>query len=197
MLKLIAGFLPWIILAVFGERWFVPALLLALLAAAVATAREARARSLKILDTVTLIFFLVVTVGILGFGWTALGVYMTILVNVTLLAIAWGSLIAGTPFTIQYAREEVPPELWRSPAFLKVNQSITAVWGLDFFLSALVSLYRHATGDMGLVSQYLWVLFSVLAALFTVYYPAWYRAHARRRAGAGRGDSASPRAGGD
>lgn len=176
MLKLVVGFLPWIILAVFGERWFAPALVLALLAAAIATTRQILTRSLKILDTVTLAFFVFVTVGILGFGWMVLGIYMTILVNVTLLAIAWGSLLAGAPFTIQYAREQVPPELWHSPGFLRVNQHITAVWGLDFFLSALVSVYRHATGDMGFVSQYLWVLFSVLAAFFTVYYPAWFRA---------------------
>ena len=107
---------------------------------------------------------------------------MTLLVNVTLMAIAWGSLLFGAPFTIQYAREQVPPELWRSPVFLRINQYITAVWGVDFSLSALVSLFRHATGDTSFVSQYAWVLFSVGAALFTVYFPGWYRARALRPA---------------
>ena len=188
MLQLVIAFLPWIILAVLGNRWFELALMLALAAAAVTTARQFLSRSPKILDTVTFAFFVFAAIGVIGFGWMALGTYMTLLVNVTLMAIAWGSLLAGTPFTIQYAREQVSPELWRSPLFIQINQYITAVWGLDFFLSALVSLYRHATGTTGLASQYAWVLFSVGAALFTVYFPDWYRARALRPAGS-RGSS--------
>ncbi|MBV8334986.1 MAG: hypothetical protein JO358_05980, partial [Alphaproteobacteria bacterium] len=138
--------------------------------------------SLKILDVVTFAFFAFVTAGIVGFGWMFLATYMTLLVNVTLVAIAWGSLAAGTPFTIQYAREQVAPEFWHTALFNRVNQYITAVWGLDFFLSALVSLYRHATGDAGSASQYAWVLFSLGAMLFTVYFPDWYRHRALRPA---------------
>lgn len=180
MLKLIIGFLPWIILAVLGERWFVLALVLALIASAITTIRQLLRRSLKILDTVTLGFFVVVTLGIVGLGWLILAIYMTILVNFTLMAIAWGSLLAGVPFTIQYAREQVPQEHWHAPLFIRINQYITAAWGVDFFLSALVSAYRHATGDTSLTSQYAWILFSVAAVLFTVYFPDWYRARAIR-----------------
>ena len=188
MLQLVIAFLPWIILAALGNRWIELALLLALAAAAATTARQFLSRSPKILDTVTVTFafFVFAAVGVIGFGWMVLGIYMTLLVNVTLMAIAWGSLLAGTPFTIQYAREQVPQELWRAPLFIRINQFITAVWGLDFFLSALVSLYRHATGATDLASQYAWVLFSVGAALFTVYFPGWYRARALRPAGSGR-----------
>ena len=181
MLRLIIAFLPWIILAVLGNWWFELALALAL-AAAVATVRQFRSRSPKLLDTVTFAFFVFVAIGLFGFGWMILATYMTLLVNVTLMAIAWGSLLFGAPFTIQYAREQAPPELWRSPVFLRINQYITAVWGVDFSLSALVSLFRHATGDTSFVSQYAWVLFSVGAALFTVYFPGWYRARALRPA---------------
>ncbi|HWA79394.1 MAG TPA: hypothetical protein VG848_03695 [Acetobacteraceae bacterium] len=187
MLRLITGFLPWIIFAVLGNRWFLLSLVLALAVSAFATARQFQRHSLKILDTVTLLFFIFVAVGIVGFRWMVLGTYMTLLVNLTLMAIAWGSLLAGVPFTIQYAREQVAPEFWHTPLFLRINQYITAVWGLDFFLSALVSLYRHETGDQGLASQYAWVLFSVGAALFTIYFPAWYRARSLRPARSGDG----------
>jgi all-trans-retinol 13,14-reductase len=187
MLRLIIAFLPWIILGVLGNRWFVLAFMLALAAAAVTTARQLLMGSPKILDTVTFAFFVFVAVGLLGFGWMILATYMTLLVNVTLMAIAWGSLLAGTPFTIQYAREQVPQEYWSSPLFIRINQLITAVWGVDFCLSAVASLYRHATGDTSLASQYAWVLFSVSAALFTVYFPDWYRARALGPAGPGGG----------
>ena len=182
MLGLIIAFLPWIILAVLGNRWFELALALALAAAAVTMVRQFLSRSPKLLDGVTFAFFVFVAVGVLGFGWMILATYMTVLVNVTLMTIAWGSLLAGAPFTIQYAREQVPPELWRSPLFIRINQYITAVWGVDFSLSALVSLFRHATGDTSFASQYAWVLFSVGAAVFTVYFPGWYRARALRPA---------------
>jgi uncharacterized membrane protein len=190
MLGLVIAFLPWIILAVLGNRWLVLALALALVAAGVTTARQLLSRSPKILDAVTFAFFLFVAVGVIGFGWMILATYMTLLVNVTLMAIAWGSLLVGMPFTIQYAREQVPQGLWRSPVFIRINQIITAVWGLDFSLSALVSLYRHATGDTSLASEYAWVLFSVGAAVFTVYFPDWYRARALRPADSGGGSPA-------
>jgi all-trans-retinol 13,14-reductase len=126
MLQLVIAFLPWIILAVLGNRWFELALLLALAAAAVTTARQFLSRSPKILDTITFAFFVLAAVGVIGFGWMVLGIYMTLLVNVTLMAIASGSLLAGTPFTIQYAREQVPQELWRPLLFIRINQYITA-----------------------------------------------------------------------
>jgi all-trans-retinol 13,14-reductase len=180
MLQLVVGFLPWIILSVLGNRWFLLAVVLALAAAAVTTVRQIRSRSLKILDTTTFAFFLFVLVCVFGFHWMILATYMSLLVNVTLMAIAWGSLLAGRPFTIQYAREQVAREFWHSLLFNRTNQYITAVWRLDFFLSALVSLYRQISGEKGLASQYAWVLFSLAAALFTVYFPPWYRARALR-----------------
>lgn len=182
MLRLLVGFLPWIILGVLGNRSFVLALVLALAVAAVATVRQLLRRSLKILDTVTLAFFIFIAVGVIGLRWMILATYMTLLVNVTLMAIAWGSLLAGTPFTIQYAREQVAPEFWHTPIFIRVNQSITAAWGLDFFLSALVSVYRHASGDTGLAAQYASVVFSACALVFTLRFPNWYRARALRAA---------------
>jgi hypothetical protein len=179
MLRLVIGFLPWIILGVLGNRWFVLALSLSLAAAAVTTVRQIRGRSLKILDTTTFAFFLFVLVGVFGFHWMILATYMSLLVNVTLTAIAWGSLLAARSHHPACARAGRPGFL-ALPLFIRTNQYITAVWGLDFFLSALISLYREVSGDKSLASQYAWVLFSLGAALFTVYFPPWYRARTLR-----------------
>lgn len=187
MLRLLVGFLPWIVFGALGSSWPTAALILALALSAVAVARQLFNHSLKILDAVTFAFFVFIAIGLIGFGWTILGTYMTLLVNLTLMAVAWGSLLAGAPFTIQYAREQTPPEVWHTPLFLRINQIITAVWGLVFFLSALISLYRHATGDESLVTQYAWVVLSAAALVFTVYFPDWYRARALRPAASGGG----------
>jgi len=77
------------------------------------------------------------------------------------------------------------PEFWSSPLFVRINQYITGIWSLAFFLSALVSLYREVSGDKSFASQYAWVLFSVGAALFTVYFPPWYRGRALNPASQG------------
>jgi hypothetical protein len=45
--------------------------------------------------------------------------------------IAFGSLLA-VPFTEQYAREEVPKELWSSTTFKSVNRRLTVMWGTVF-----------------------------------------------------------------
>ncbi len=190
MLRLVIGFLPWILLAVLGHRWILLALVLALAASTVTTVRQVIRRSLKILDAVTFAFFVFVVVGVIGFRWMILATYMSPLVNVTLMAVAWGSLLAGAPFTIQYAREQVAPEFWHTPLFIRINQCITAVWGLDFFLSAVVSVYRYASGDTGLASQYASIFFSGSALLFTVYFPGWYRTRVARPGESGGGGTA-------
>jgi hypothetical protein len=45
--------------------------------------------------------------------------------------IAFVSLVA-VPFTEQYAREEVPRELWSTPTFKSVNRRLTLMWGMVF-----------------------------------------------------------------
>jgi hypothetical protein len=45
--------------------------------------------------------------------------------------IAFGSLLT-VPFTEQYAREEIPRELWTSPTFKSVNRRLTVMWGTVF-----------------------------------------------------------------
>ena len=181
MLRLVLGFLPWIILAVFAGRWFISSLLLAFAVAAITTTRQYWRGTPKILDTVTCVFFAGALAAVAIVGWIPVAIHMTMLVNVTLTIIAWGSLLAGTPFTIQYAREQVPQEHWHSPIFIRINQYITAAWGLDFLLSLLISLYKQTTGETNFVVNYAWMLFSVAAVLFTVYFPDWYKSRALRR----------------
>lgn len=45
--------------------------------------------------------------------------------------IAFASLVA-VPFTEQYARDEVPRELWSTPTFKSVNRRLTVMWGTVF-----------------------------------------------------------------
>jgi hypothetical protein len=49
-----------------------------------------------------------------------------------LLALIAFASLASVPFTEQYAREEVPRELWSSPRFKSVNRRLTLMWGAVF-----------------------------------------------------------------
>ena len=49
-----------------------------------------------------------------------------------LLTIVLVSMAIGRPFTLQYARESVPRELWTQPLFVRINYVITSVWAAAF-----------------------------------------------------------------
>lgn len=60
-----------------------------------------------------------------------------LLVDGSLLAILLASWLFYEPFTLQYAREQVSPRLWKSPAFLRTHAIIAAVWLTAFtFMTA-------------------------------------------------------------
>ncbi len=101
-------------------------------------------RSAKILEIGTCILFS--CLAIYGFlsnaDWPVVGVKLA--VDIGLLAIILFSLAIGRPFTIQYARETVPPDLWDSPQFIRTNRVITLVWIAAFaaiIVADLILLY--------------------------------------------------------
>ena len=123
----------------------------------------------KILELVSLAFFIFDFVALYLLRWATIGHYQGLLVHLLLASIAWGSLLAGTPFTLQYARESVPRERWQTPGFVRSNQLITGVWGSDFILQALVLQWQAAKG--GMLASVFSVSFSALAIAFTLWYP--------------------------
>lgn len=65
-----------------------------------------------------------------------------------LLAIVLASMALGRPFTLQYAREQVPPEHWDSPEFLRTNAIIAAVRALAFAVMVAAELALLALPGM-------------------------------------------------
>jgi hypothetical protein len=111
----------------------VPALWVATGVAILITAWNlARGGSLKILEIGSLIVFaaLASLTTIEHWDWTLMGVRLV--VDCGLLVIVLVSLAIDQPFTLQYARERVPKEVWGNPLFLSVNRPITWVWAAAF-----------------------------------------------------------------
>jgi hypothetical protein len=101
--------------------------------------------------------------------------------NVALTLIAFGSILFRMPFTLQYAREEAPRELWDNPAFVRTNYVLTAFWGGAFLLTALAGAYGDVILDN---SNNLWTgwVIQTLAILIAIQFTEWYPKVVKARA---------------
>jgi hypothetical protein len=70
--------------------------------------------------------------------WSIMGVRLA--VDSGLLLIVLASLAIRQPFTLQYAREQVPQGVWASPEFVRTNYVITTVWALAFVALVVADL---------------------------------------------------------
>ncbi len=135
----VAGFLPFLALGGFvavGRTGAGLLVALALMAALVAY-RVAR-RNVKSIEVV-LCGWLAVMAGAHYGGWTWGLVHSESLLHGSLAALAWISLAAGHPFTVDFARDGWSPGLWEDRRFLAVNRLITGVWGAVFLLALATS----------------------------------------------------------
>lgn len=139
---MLLAFAPFIAFAVLNH-FVAPtaALVIAALVSLVLIGRELMlGRSAKILEVGTCILFggLAVYAFIFNTNWPIIGVKLA--VDIGLLLIVLFSLMVDRPFTIQYAREGAPQELWSSPQFHRTNQLITLVWLAAFSVIVVADL---------------------------------------------------------
>ena len=91
-----------------------------------------RGKSFKILDVGSLVLFGSITLIILAVApYCSVG-EVGLAVNGGLTLISLLSLAIGRPFTLQYAKEQIPKQYWNTPLFIRTNQLITIVWTLAF-----------------------------------------------------------------
>ncbi|WP_211270097.1 hypothetical protein [Rhodococcus phenolicus] len=183
----LAGLAPWIVLAVFegpGSIAWVAAVALALSVVFVVL-DLVRGRSLKLLGVVDVVFFAALLITHFSLSvdnqlW--LETWIGEIANITLVLIAAGSMLARMPFTIQYAREQVDPQYWDSPVFLRTNYVITGVWALAFLVAAVAGWIGDAVlhDDDNLWTGW---LIQVAAMVAAIKFSAWYPDRVRARVG--------------
>jgi hypothetical protein len=187
--KLLLAFAPWIafLLIAHGSlarvrRGLVVALALS---AAMGLARLHRG----IILWVGLVFFAGASVAVIGFedAWTLR--HMGVLANGALAAGAWLTILAGRPFTLDYARAHTDPALWEHPAFLRTNYRVTALWACAFTLNAGLAFLKM---NHLWFSELAFELMSYALLVGCALISAWVQA--RRRAAQGQ-PGASPHSG--
>lgn len=143
----------------------------------------------KLLDWATLVALSAITVVAFVVDLSWLGTWLSVLLNGALLAIMAGSLVVGHPFTLGYAKEQAPPEVWDTPGFRHVNRMITLVWVAAMVamtagaaVTALVQEGVIATTAQGAKDVETWATWGttvvglVVAMKFTAWYPDAYAA---------------------
>jgi hypothetical protein len=143
------------------------------LVSAVLLARDlvSRERRVKILEIGTFLLFggLTLYAVLYGASWSVAAVRLR--VDAGLMAIVLASIALRQPFTLQYAREKVAPELWNTPTFVRVNYVITFAWALAFgamvvadVLMAYMPSVPHAAG----------VVLTIAALYAAIKFTGWY-----------------------
>jgi hypothetical protein len=186
-MKYLRGFVPWIAFAAVssvGWQWGALAGLVLGMRLIAQDRRAKIAADALILEWSTVGYFAALTAiafarqdsglqdytGALSLGWLALT--------------AWATLAVKRPFTLGIARRQAPPELWKSPVFLRINVVLTSVWAAAFTVTAAILTAVSAAGLGEAVSIPVQVAGFVLPALFTSRYPERVRARMAGTAGA-------------
>ncbi|MBE3553401.1 MAG: FAD-dependent oxidoreductase, partial [Kyrpidia tusciae] len=78
------------------------------------------------------------------------------------------SLVAGEPFTMQYAKQEVAPSLWENPIFIRINRRLTQLWAALFSLSLFFAVLTalHVLSEVwGYILTNVWNVLGVAAMM--------------------------------
>ncbi len=217
----VVGFIPWILFWVIGgpstwETATIAALIAALLVMALSldlqplvawstaqpgsgSARRpsrfrAEASQLKLLDVATVVFFAALTIAAIVTSRpdvAELDKYSQAISSGALGIIALGSIVFGHPFTVDYAKEEAPPEAWHTAVFKRINLVLTSVWTVVFLVCGALGLIAQTVGPKGLrdwLNWYIPIVLIFIAFRFTKGYPQQVREQQQsaRAAGAAR-----------
>jgi hypothetical protein len=218
----VVGFIPWIAFWVVGglatwETSTLAALLAAILVTMLSircrplvawvTARPDRRRArsrpepgrLKLLDITTVVFFALLSLAALvttRHDVSDLDKYSQAISSGALGIIALGSIVFRHPFTIDYAKQKAPPEVWPTAVFKRINRVLSSVWSAVFLICALLGLAANQNVAKGLRDWLNWYI--PIAAIFLAFrFTTWYPEQARAQQGqpAGRADRARSQSG--
>ena len=201
----VVGFIPWIVFWVIGgpstwETGTLAALLAAIFVTMLSidyrplvawtTGQPDRRRAglrpelrrLKLLDIATVVFFAALSLAALvttRHDVSELDKYSQALSSGALGIIALGSIVFGHPFTIDYAKEEAPPEVWHTAVFKRINLVLSSAWAAVFLICAALGLAAQqsmAKGWRDWLNWYIPIVLIFLAFRFTKSYPQQVRA---------------------
>lgn len=180
-MALLRSALPWIVFAALAAvSWPAAAVAGFVLSIGVIRRRQASGAEWQdmILETGSLLFFLLVAVVAFAAPHSSLRPYSGAGSQAWLALVSWFSLAIRKPFTMGFAKLSTPKEIWGEPRFLTVNTTITTFWATSFsvFSVLIAATYAatHNAGAAGIVQ----LIGLAVPGVFTVRYAARVRARA-------------------
>lgn len=163
------GFAPWIIFWVVASpsTWEWAALAALVVSIGVIVPGLARHQGASALDLTGVACFAVLSVLALVLDRAALSGlenYAQTLSMAVLAVVAVGGALVGRPFTAFYARQDVPREYWSSPEFLRINRTISLVWGVAFVVIAAAGFVAVRYGVLADLLQWVIPIVVIIAA---------------------------------
>jgi hypothetical protein len=141
--KFILGFLPWILFLVLPTDGWDPLRRAVVICLAVSVISAWKApRKGFILQWATLVFFLFCTISLYGFRWIWLAKHMGIIANGFLDGLIWFTVLIGKPFTLQYARADLPQEQWYDEGLIRGCRFIAIFWGTLLLVPTAFNAFR-------------------------------------------------------
>ena len=141
--KFLLGFMPWLLFLFLSGHTLASlerSIIICLLASVMFGFKELRKGF--ILQWGTLLFFIVCAITIIFMKSIFVAKNMGLISNGFLACIIWATIFIGKPFTLQYARADLPKERWDDPALIRSCRFIAIIWGLLLTFSALISCFR-------------------------------------------------------
>jgi len=143
LLKFLLGFMPWILFLFLSGHTLAGlerSIVICIVASLTFGFRELSKGFLLQWGTLFFFVFCAVTVNLMKL--VAVAENMGTLANGFLAALIWITVLTGRPFTLQYARADLPKERWSDPRLVRACRLIAIVWALLLTLSASVSYFR-------------------------------------------------------
>lgn len=172
---LLISFSPWIVFGIISGHSLASleiALGVSLVLTILISYRDLKKK--MIVSWVTLIYFLITCLLVIVLHQYAIIPFIGIASSAVLTLIAFGTIAVGLPFTMQYARQEVPQERWNDPVFIRINRDMTAGWGLLFLVGLINSVIQFSYPDfLGILGDAVMYITIVVGMVFTMKYPAY------------------------
>jgi len=175
----LVGLAPWIVYSIVEgpNRLELSAAIALGIAAVVLCVNWIRGQSPKMLEWADVAYFaaLAIVVAFAGADLrTWLEKYGGEVANIVLMVIVVGSIVIRRPFTLPYAKESTPEDVWVTPEFIRVNYLISWVWAAAFTIEAASGLFGDVVLDQPNNFWTSWVIETfpmIVAAQFTIWYP--------------------------
>ena len=178
-MSLLRSAFPWIFFTVLVSTSWQAAAIAASVSSLVIVVQKRRAGTEwgdLILDVGTLLYFVLLAAFASASPHSSLKPYSGAGSHAFLGLVAWFSIAVRKPFTMAFAKQSTPKEIWAEPRFLKVNTTITTFWASMFVITApLIALAYHAT-HKSLDASLVQLVGLAVAGLLTVRYAAHARA---------------------